>query len=82
MALWTVRAAWDGEASVWFTLDSDIPGLVADAATVEELAAKAAAMLPDLLEIHADSFVDVAVLDGPHSVQVNAFHEVSLPVAA
>ena len=46
MALWTVRAAWDDEAGVWFALDSDIPGLAADAPTVEDLAAKAVAMLP------------------------------------
>ncbi len=82
MALWTVRAAWDGEAGVWIALDGDIPGLAADARTVEELAAQSAATLPDLREIHADSFEDASVLTGPHSVHVVAFHEVGLPVAA
>lgn len=82
MALWTVRAAWDGEAGVWFAVDSDIPGLAADARTVEDLAAKAATMLPDLLDIHADDFGSADVLEGLHSVHVIAFHEVSLPAAA
>lgn len=80
MAVWTVKAAWDAEADVWFAADSDIPGLAADAATIELLAEKSAAMLPDLLEIHADDVADAAT--PPHTVHVIAFHEVSLPAAA
>ena len=81
MAVWTVRAVWDDEADVWFVIESDIPALYADAATVDGLAAKAVAMLPDLLDIHAEDFAP-EVLVGPHSVHVVAFHEVRLPAAA
>ncbi len=62
MALWTIRANYDPEARVWYTIDGDIPGLLADAETIEELAAKAGRMLPDLLDIHADLFTDPARL--------------------
>ena len=60
MALWTIRAEYDPEARVWWTVDSDIPGLAADGETLEAVAAKAGAMLPDLLAIHAAKIVDPA----------------------
>ncbi len=82
MALWTIRANYDPEARVWYTMDGDIPGLLADAETIEELAAKAGRMLPDLLEIHADTFADETVLQGPHRIHVIAFHERDFDVAA
>ena len=65
MAHWTIRADYDPEASVWYSVDGDIPGLAADATTLEALAAKAGAMLPDLLDIHADDIADPARLAGP-----------------
>ena len=82
MTLWNIRANYDPEARVWYTLDGDIPGLLADAETIEELAAKAGAMLPDLLEIHGDRFSDQGRLQGPHRIHVIAFHERDFDVAA
>ena len=82
MALWTIRAEYDPEAKVWYSIDGDLPGLAADAETLEALAAKAGAMLPDLLDIHADEIVDKSRLDGPHSIRIIAHHEREFDVAA
>jgi hypothetical protein len=82
MALWTVWANYDPEARVWYTVNSDIPGLLVDADSIEGLAAKAGAHLPDLLEIHADEFRDKAQLAGPNTIHVIAFHERDFQVAA
>lgn len=82
MAIWTIRAQYDDEAKVWYSTEGEIPGLAADADTLEALVAKAGAMLPDLLEIHRDEFVDPARLKAPHSIRIVAFHEREYPVAA
>lgn len=82
MALWTIRAEYDPEASVWYSIDGDLPGLAIDAETLEELAAKAGRHLPDLLEIHEDQIIDKARLKGPHSIRIIAHHERDFDVAA
>jgi len=45
-----VRAFWDDEAEVWVATSDDVPGLVTEAATKEELLAKLQIMIPELLE--------------------------------
>lgn len=82
MTLWTIRAEYDPEAKVWYSVEGDIPGLAADADALEALAAKAGAMLPDLLEIHADQIVDKGRLEGPHTIRIIAHHEREFDVAA
>ena len=82
MAVWTIRAEYDPEAHVWYSITGDIPGLAADAETLEGLAAKAGRMLPDLLEIHADDIVDSGRMTGPHSIRIIAHHENEYAVAA
>jgi len=82
MAVWTIRAEYDPEARVWWVADSDLPGLAADAATLEALAAKAGSMIPDLLEIHADLVADKSRLKGPHRIRIIAHHEHLFDVAA
>lgn len=82
MTLWTIRAEYDFEARVWYSIEGDIPGLAADAETLEALAAKAGSMLPDLLEIHADDILDKTRLAGPHRIRIVAFHEREFDVAA
>ena len=44
-----VQALWDGEAGVWVAESDDVPGLATEAATLEELLAKLAVMVPELL---------------------------------
>jgi predicted RNase H-like HicB family nuclease len=82
MALWTIRAEYDPEAKVWWASESDLPGLAADAETLEELAAKVGAMLPDLLAIHEDEIADRSWLSGPHRIRIIAHHERLFDVAA
>ena len=82
MTLWTIRAQYDDEAHVWYSTEGDIPGLNIDADSIEKLIEKAGAMLPDLLDIHADDFIDKARLNGPHRIRILAFHEREYDVAA
>jgi predicted RNase H-like HicB family nuclease len=45
-----VRAEWDEEAKVWVATSDDVPGLVAEADTEEELLAKLHVLIPELLD--------------------------------
>jgi len=82
MTVWTIRAEYDPEARAWWVADSDLPGLAADAETLEVLAAKAGSMIPDLLEIHGDLIADKSRLAGPHRLRIIAHHEHMFDVAA
>ena len=46
-----VRAEWDADAAVWTAQSADIPGLVAEADTLEALQAKLLGMISDLIEL-------------------------------
>lgn len=50
-----VRAIWDAEAGVWVATSDDVPGLVTEADTVEQLGEKLPGMIADLL---ADGGID------------------------
>jgi predicted RNase H-like HicB family nuclease len=50
MREYEVRAFWDPEASVWVAESEDVPGLVTETETVEQLIAKLQLMVPELLE--------------------------------
>lgn len=82
MALWTIRAEYDPEARIWWTADSDFPGLADGADTLERLADKAGAMLSDLLDIHGEELIDLERLKGPHRIRIIAHHERMFDVAA
>ena len=82
MAIWTIRAEYDPESKVWWTADSDVPGLAADAPTLETLAEKAGSMLGDLLAIHEADLLDKSRLRGPHRIRIVAHHEHLFDVAA
>jgi predicted RNase H-like HicB family nuclease len=45
-----VNAEWDAEANVWVATSDDVPGLVTEADTLEDLQKKLAIMVPELLE--------------------------------
>jgi predicted RNase H-like HicB family nuclease len=49
---YSVSCQWDSEASVWYVAESDVPGLVTEASTLEELEAKLMRMIPELLELN------------------------------
>jgi len=46
----TVKAIWDQEVSVWVATSDDVPGLVTEAATAEELEQKLQVMIPELMK--------------------------------
>ena len=46
---WTVNAAWDDEARVWYVQDSNVPGLATGADTFEALIEKLKIVIPELL---------------------------------
>jgi predicted RNase H-like HicB family nuclease len=45
-----VKAARDDEAAVWYVQSSDLPGVNAEAETLEELVAKLPGVIADLIE--------------------------------
>ena len=81
MTIWTLHAAYDAEAQVWYTLDCDVPGLVTEGETLERLRERAAAVLPELLEDNA-AHIAPERREGPHSLRLVAFHESIMPIAA
>jgi predicted RNase H-like HicB family nuclease len=45
-----IQADWDPEVGVWVATSDDVPGLATEAETIEALAAKLRAIVPELLE--------------------------------
>ena len=82
MAVWTIRANYDSEAHVWYSVDGEVPGLAIDAVTLEELEVKAGSMLEELLDIHADDFSEKSILVVPHALHIIACYERTYDVAA
>lgn len=52
MTLFIVKAALDSEAGVWYVAESDIPGLVTEAPTFDELCKKIPVMAAELLPLN------------------------------
>ena len=50
-----VRAEWDEDARVWVASSDDVPGLVTEGDTLEELIQKLKVMIPELLEANGVS---------------------------
>lgn len=47
---WQVEATWDDDCSVWVATSSDVPGLVTESKTLEELCIKLKKLVPELVE--------------------------------
>ena len=45
-----IHALWDEDAHVWVAESDDVPGLVTEAETVEQLICKLQGLIPELLE--------------------------------
>jgi len=45
-----VEAIWDREAQVWVATSDDVPGLITEADTSEQLIEKLQVMIPELLQ--------------------------------
>lgn len=48
-----VTIDWDDEANVWYVADTDVPGLAAEAATIDLLREKVLQLVPLLVEENA-----------------------------
>ncbi len=81
MTVWTLHAAYDADARVWYTIDCDVPGLVTEGETLERLRDRAAAVMPELLADNSASIPEDR-RQGPHSLRLVAFHESVVPIAA
>ncbi len=50
--VYVVNAEWDDEAQVWVATSDDVPGLVAEADTLEALDREIRALVPELLVLN------------------------------
>lgn len=48
----SVQARWDADAGVWIALSDDVPGLVAEAASLDELFRELQSLVPELLALN------------------------------
>jgi len=48
----TVRCEWDADANVWYVEDSDVPGLAAEAPTIEAMEQLLTRRVPELLKLN------------------------------
>lgn len=71
MALWTLHAGYDPEAHVWYTLDCDMPGLITEGDTLEQLRDRAAAVMPELILDNAH-LIDPDRRNGPHCLRIKS----------
>lgn len=71
MTLWTIHAAYDPEALVWYTVNCDIPGLITEGDTLERFRERAAAVAPELIADNAH-LLPKARRRGPHALRVIA----------
>jgi len=68
--VYEVTALWDSEAGVWVAESDDVPGLVAEAESPNDLAQKLRILIPELLEVNGIS-------DGPFKFHLRYEHEES-----
>ena len=50
--IFEIHAAWDDEAQVWYVVESDVPGLAAEAPTAEALVEKLRTIVPELVALN------------------------------
>ena len=47
-----VRAIWDDEAEVWVATSEDVPGLVTESASLDDLMRRCEELVPELLDLN------------------------------
>lgn len=62
-----IRCAWDDDAGVWFVQETDIPGLVTEAPTLDALRLKLPEMMQDLLDLDAPTDIEIDLIAHAHS---------------
>ena len=48
----SITASWDPEAQVWVAVSDDVPGLVAEACSLQKLISKLQVLVPELCELN------------------------------
>lgn len=76
---YTVKALWDAEYRVWCASSADIPGLVAESETLEELIDEVMALVPALLSLNHATSGDDALLSIPVHVIAERDEHVVMP---
>jgi Domain of unknown function (DUF1902) len=74
-----VKAEWDSDAAVWVASSDDVPGLAAEAATLEILRPKVLAMIADLIE---DNGIFVQLSEIPIHIMAHSLDRMTVPTAA
>ena len=74
----TVKAEWDADDGVWYVAESDVPGLAAEAASVEELVVKLRVLVPELVEANAHLLPQDAGLELPVRIMVERVEHMAL----
>jgi Domain of unknown function (DUF1902) len=67
MGIIVVRATWDSVVKVWTAESSDLPGLITEAVSLDELDAKLPGLIQDLMD-DSDGDDDRAEIDIPIEV--------------
>ncbi len=60
-----VQSIWDEEAKIWIATSKDVPGLVVEAASLDELAKEVTSLVPQLLALHNSQSPDQAPREVP-----------------
>lgn len=71
-----VKAEWDPEAGVWYTADTDIPGLAIEAATVEEFNELVREIGPEMIDLNSH-LLDAAP-DHSYPISIIAHQEMKI----
>jgi predicted RNase H-like HicB family nuclease len=66
-----IEALWDEEAEVWYVGKSDVPGLAAEADTIDELVENLKVLVPELLEANGVISCDDEMRPVPFRVMHN-----------
>jgi predicted RNase H-like HicB family nuclease len=75
-----VQADWDAEAGVWVATSEDVPGLATEAETIEALANKLRAMIPELLQ--ANGLISLNSQSGPIAFELTSHRQELVTMAS
>jgi hypothetical protein len=82
MALFVVEAALDKDAGVWYVVDSNVPGLITEAASFDALCDKVLALTPELLTLNGWTDEDEGGLPAEIPIQIIAHRSSKIRLAA
>ena len=70
-----VKAEWDDAVSVWVATSDDVPGLVAEASSLESLRPKLLGMIADLIELNG---IDIKLSEIPVHVVAHVTDRIAM----